>query len=181
MQTDEEKVYEYLSGNNDSFKDLVDLYTKSIYNYSVRFVGTENGKDIVQDVFFKVWKGIYKFDSKKASFKTWIFNITRNTIIDYLKKKKAYTFSSLEDEEFGENIPDENILPSEVLIKLEDSNLLNSLIDKLPSNYKEVLILHYQEDMTFLEIGKLIDKPLNTVKSYHFRALLKLKEMLHQN
>ena len=52
------------------------------------------------------------------------------------------------------------------------------MINKLPENYKIVLMLHYQEEMTFDEVGKVLNKPPNTVKSYHQRAIKKLREML---
>lgn len=177
---DEQLIKEYLEGNQDSFVILVEEYTPSIYNFSVRFVGREYANDIVQDVFFKVWKNIRKFDIEKASFKTWIFTISRNTITDYLRKKKMVLFSSLdkEEENFSDNIEDEVILPYEALIKLEDKELLNNLLDKIPAHYREVLILYYQEDMTFNEIGELLNKPLNTVKSHHRRALILLRELL---
>lgn len=177
---DEEIIKKYLEGNQGSFKILVEKYTPSIYNFSVRFVGSDYAKDIVQDVFVKVWKNIKKFDDGRANFKTWIFTITRNTITDYLRKKKMILFSSLdfEEESFESNIKDEVILPDEALSKLEDKELLNQLLDEMPANYKEVLILYYQEEMTFDEIGKLLGKPLNTVKSYHYRALILLRKML---
>ena len=177
---DEYLIGEYLKGNQDSLRILIDKYTSSIYNFTVRFVGNDSAKDITQDVFIKVWKNIEKFYIEKAHFKTWIFTIARNTITDYLRKKKMVMFSSLdkEEESFENNIEDEVILPDEAMIKLEDKDFLNNLLDKLPINYKEVLILHYQEEMTFNDIGFLIGKPMNTVKSIHRRALIYLKKII---
>jgi RNA polymerase sigma-70 factor (ECF subfamily) len=177
MRSDEEIIKEYLAGDDESLKTLIDKYTSSIYNFSARFVGVDNAKDITQDVFLKVWRNIKKFDSDKASFKTWIFRIARNTITDFLRKKKSVNFSSLDTEEgtFEENIPDEIILQDEIFSKLEDVEMLNKILDKIPINYREILVLYYQEDMTFKEIGGMLGKPLNTVKSYHHRALILLK------
>ena len=180
MQSDEDLIREYLDGNEDTFKILIDKYISSIYNFAVRFVGHDNASDVSQDVFLKVWKNIRKFNSGKSSFKTWIFTITRNTITDSLRKKKSIPFSMLDTEEvsFEDNIEDETILPMEVLSKLEDKEFLNNLLDKLSPNYREVLILYYTEDMTFSEIGQLLGKPMNTVKSYHHRALNQLKKLI---
>ena len=179
-ENDEKLIREYLDGNQESFKLLIERHTPSIYNFSVHFVGKDYANDIVQDVFLKVWKNIKRFDIKKASFKTWIFRIARNTITDYLRKKKMIPFSYLDNEEesFADSIEDEVILPDETLSKIEDTELLNNLLDKMPINYREVLVLYYQEDMTFKEIGKLLGKPLNTVKSYHQRALILLREKI---
>jgi len=181
MESDDKYLIdEYITGDQDALKKLIDRYTPSIYNFSLRFVSAEYAKDITQDVFIKVWKNLKKFNSQKASFKTWIFAIARNTIIDYLRKKKIVSFSFLdtEEENFESNIEDEVILPDEALIKLEDKELLNKLLEELPINYREVLILYYQEDVTFKEIGELLGKPLNTVKSYHRRALILLKKII---
>lgn len=177
---DNELIKEYLDGDEGAFKELVNKYTPSIFNFSARFVGMDYANDITQDVFIKIWKNIKKYDEKKANFKTWLFTITRNTITDYLRKKKTINFSSLDsgEERYEDNIEDEVILPDEILIKLEDKELLNKFLGKLPGNYKEVLILYYQEDLTFKEIGEIFNKPLNTVKSYHHRALIILREML---
>lgn len=179
-KTDEILVKEYLEGEENSLKVLIDRYTSHIYNFSVRFVPPDNTNDIVQEVFIKVWKNMKSFNIKKASFKTWIFTIARNTITDYLRKRKMVVFSSLDKEEeiFADNIEDEVILPDEALIKLEDKEFLNNLLDKIPVHYKEILILYYQEEMTFNEIGNLLKKPLNTVKSYHRRALLLLRKIV---
>jgi RNA polymerase sigma-70 factor (ECF subfamily) len=183
-KNDEELIEDYLSGDSNSLKIIIDKYTNAIYNFVSRFVERDIASDITQDIFIKVWKNLKKFNKKKAIFKTWIFTIARNTVIDYLRKKKAITFSDLdrEDEIFGENIQDENLLPDELLMKIEDEDNLKKVLENLPSNYKEVLILHHQEDLTFSEISKILNKPLNTIKSYHYRAILKLKELiLHQN
>ena len=180
MQSDEDLILEYLDGNEDAFKILIDKYIPSIYNFAVRFVGHDNASDVSQDVFLKVWKNIRKFNSGKSSFKTWIFTITRNTITDSLRKKKSIPFSMLDTEEvsFEDNIEDETILQMDVLSKLDDKEFLNNLLDKLSPNYREVLLLYYTEDMTFSEIGQLLGKPMNTVKSYHHRALNQLKKMI---
>jgi len=69
-------------------------------------------------------------------------------------------------------------LPDEVFQKLQDIDLLNSLLEKLPEQYQTVLILHYQEEMTFDEISQVLKKPLNTVKSHHLRAISQLKKMI---
>lgn len=182
--SDEDLIKEYLSGNQDSFKILIERYTTPLYNFIVRFVGVDNAPDVIQDVFIKSWKNINKFDILKSHFKTWIFTIARNTTTDYLRKKKMQTFSSLDSDEdsFENNIKDETILPDEELSKIEDKEFLNKTLEKISPKYKEVLILYYQEEMTFVEIGRVLSKPTNTVKSYHHRAILELRKLiLHQN
>lgn len=179
MEDDNLLIKNYLDGNQNSLKLLIDKYTSPVYNFSKRFTGSTQAEDITQEVFIKVWKNLKNFDVDKSQFKTWLFTIARNTATDYLRKKKSISFSSFESDDFKEeDIVDDNILPDEILQKLQDKELLIKLLEELPENYKLVLTLHYQEDMTFKEIGEVMGKPLNTVKSYHYRALILLKDIL---
>jgi RNA polymerase sigma-70 factor (ECF subfamily) len=183
-ESDEEIILLYKNGDEEAFKELINRYTAPLYNFTARLSNKNDASDIVQETFIKVWKNIKRFDSKKASFKTWIFTVAKNTTTDFLRKKKSLLFTDMEkdnDEDinsFAENIPDESLLPDLVLQKLEDKQLLNKTLEKLRLGYREVLILHYQEDMTFEEIGEILNKPLNTVKSQHRRALIELRKLI---
>ncbi|MFA6392922.1 MAG: sigma-70 family RNA polymerase sigma factor [Candidatus Paceibacterota bacterium] len=178
MDEDQILIQRYLDGDENSLKMLIDKYTSSVYNFTSRFVKDTEREDIVQEVFIKVWKKLDSFDKEKSQFKTWLFIIARNTMTDYLRKRKIILFSSLDNEEesFAENIEDEIILPDQALQKLQDKELLDKILSELRDEYKTVLMLHYQEDMSFKEIGEVLGKPMNTVKSYHQRAL----KILHQ-
>lgn len=179
MEDDNFLIKKYLDGEENSLKMLIDKHTSSIYNFSKRFTDSSCAEDITQDVFIKVWKNIDKFNFEKSQFKTWLFTIARNTITDYLRKKKYIAFSNLDGEEsFVDSIEDENILPDEVLQRFQDKELLLGKIEELPDNYKTVLTLYYVEDMTFKDIGEVLNKPLNTVKSYHYRALSLLRDKM---
>jgi len=182
QKTDEEIIKLYQEGAPEIFQELIEKYHSQIFSFVARLTGVSNAQDLTQDIFIKVWKNLKKFDSQKASFQTWIFSIARNASFDFLKKKKSVLFSDLEtgdEPDFTETIPDENLLPDEVLQKLQDSSLLNKLLDTLPIQQKTILILHYQEEITFAEIGKILGKPLNTVKSHHHRAILELRKKLN--
>jgi RNA polymerase sigma-70 factor (ECF subfamily) len=182
--SDEGLIFSYNGGNPESLKKLIEKYTPSIYNFIVRLAGQGNAADLVQETFIKVWKNLLKFNAQKASFKTWIFTIAKNTALDFLRKKKSFNFSDLEnndednDVSFAESIPDRELLISEAIEKLEDVEFLNKALEKLPPAYQAVLALHYQEEMTFTEIGKVLGKPLNTVKSQHRRALTMLRQIV---
>ncbi|MCM2338979.1 MAG: RNA polymerase sigma factor [Burkholderiales bacterium] len=178
-KTDEELVKIYKDGEDMALKYLIERYYSPVYNFTLRLVTKENTADIIQETFIKVWKNIYKYDIQKSSFKTWIFTIAKNTTTDFLRKKKSILFSDLDenDETFSENITDESLLPDEILQKLQDSELLNKKLEKLSLSKRTILIFHYQEELTFDEISKILEKPLNTVKSQHRRALLELRNM----
>ena len=183
-ETDEEIILAYKKGNEEALKTLIKRYASPLYNFTARLTNRSAATDSVQEVFIKAWKNISRFDPERASFKTWVFTIAKNTTTDFLRKKKSLLFSDLEkdgdadSDSFAENIPAEDLLPDETLQKLEDSQMLDKILEKLPPDYREVLVLHYQEEMTFEEIGKILDKSLNTIKSQHRRAIIKLRKML---
>ena len=149
----------------------------------------DEAEDITQEVFIKVWKNLKKYKIEK-NFKIWLFTIAKNSAVDFLRKRKALNFSDLynvaserQDEketgfDFSETIPDDAILPDEALQKLQNSEFLNKLLDQLSLEYKTILLLHYQEEMTFAEIGEILKKPFNTVKSYHRRAIFELRKKI---
>ncbi len=178
MEDDVNLIKRYLKGEEDCLRVLIDRYTSSIYNFTVRFIGPIYTPDIVQEIFIKVWKNLKNFDEDRSQFKTWLFIIARNSITDYYRKKKTVPFSYLGEDEFKEEeIEDNSILPDAVYQKLQDKEMLDKVLNELPENYRTVLTLYYQEDMTFKEIGEVLNKPLNTVKSYHLRAIILLKKL----
>lgn len=187
-ETDEEIIAIYKSGNQEAFKSLIERYTSPLYNFIARIANRNDAPDIVSETFIKVWKNIDRFDPDKASFKTWIFTIARNTSTDFLRKRHNLLFSDVEKDgdentdsplnSFVENIPDEQILPDLALQKIQDKEFLNNILNKINPGYREILVLHYQEEMTFDEIGKILNKPLNTVKSSHRRAIIELRKKL---
>src|SRR3989344_5584327 len=119
MLTDEEVIVIYKNSDEKAFKTLIARYATPLYNFTARLANKNDASDIVQEIFIKVWKNIGRFDERKASFKTWIFTIARNTITDFLRKKKSLLFSDLAKparqdladgiNSFAENIPDENL------------------------------------------------------------------------
>ena len=181
MQEDSLLIKKYIDGDEEALKLLIDKYTPSIYNFTQRFVGSLYVSDVTQEIFIKVWKNLKNFDKDKAKFKTWLFTIARNSITDYLRKKKSTPFSFIKNDFKEEDIEDETILPDEVYQKLQDKEVLLKTLDELSPDYRLVLTLHYQEDMTFKEIGEVLEKPLHTVKSYHFRAIKKLQDICTKN
>ncbi len=179
---DKQLISDYLTGNENALHDLIRKYLKALYNFAYRLAGnTEDAEDITQEIFIKVWKNIKRYD-QNYSVKTWLFAIARNTTIDWLRKKRDLVFSDFETNE-GENIlfdtlTDPMPLSDEIIARTEDKKFLNHALSKLPLMYREVIILRYQDGLTFKEIGDIVGKPLDTVKSQHRRALIALRKLL---
>jgi RNA polymerase sigma-70 factor (ECF subfamily) len=143
-----------------------------------------------------MWRNLKKFNPKKSyfakirneqgkSFRTWIFSIAKNTSIDALRKKRSIPFSEFENEDgkniFIETLTDHGLLPDELYQRADMMNELNLAVAKLPSEYRLIEQLHCIEQLTFKEISQILNKPLNTLKSQHRRALIRLKKIFQKN
>jgi RNA polymerase sigma-70 factor (ECF subfamily) len=119
---DKKLIQQYLKGDEKSLEVLIAKYLKLIYSFVYKNVGDQaSAEDITQESFIKVWKNIKKFDQKK-NFKPWLFQIAKNTSIDFLRKKKSIPFSRFENEK-GQNVMVESIVAKPL-------NLLKNFGDK---------------------------------------------------
>lgn len=165
-RTDEQLVADYLGGDEKSLETLFRRWLKPIYSFSYRYTNAnKDAEDIAQDVFVKTWKNLKKFD-RNRKFKTWIFQIAKNTCIDWQRKKKSLPLYS------AENIKDPAPSPAPV------SESLDKILERLSPKYRMVLFLRYNDHFTFREIAESLGEPLNTIKSRHRRALIILKKLL---
>ena len=183
LPTDDELIAQYKDGDDEALRALIERHTAGLYTFALRLgVPNESVPDVLQDTHIKAWKHIETFDSKKASWKTWLFRIARNTCTDFLRKKKSLTFSSLSLDEdnnsFADNVVDDAPLPTDVLMKVEDAKTLQKIIAKLQPDYQSVLTLYYQEEMTLKEIATVLKKPENTIKSQYRRAREALRKLI---
>lgn len=163
--------------------DLVKRYLKSVYNFALRLVNDrEAAEDIAQETFIKTWKNLGRFETGR-NFKTWLLTIAHNTAIDWLRKKRVLVFSDFEndngDNSFVDSIADPTPLPEEMMAQKETGKLLEKALVKLSLLDREILTLHYEQNLTFEEIGQILNQPLNTVKSRHHRALATLRKFLN--
>ncbi len=156
---------EISNGKKEYLKIIYDYYGHTIYSYSLSIIKCENlAKDICQDVFIKIWNNSSKYKSK-SNHKNWMMTITKNTAIDYLRKYKreeiVEEFNIIDDEDMMEDIN------QKILIK-EALNLLND-------EEREIVILHAISDLTFKNIGEILNKPIGTVTWRYREAIKKLR------
>lgn len=175
--------------NLNDIEAIIKEYINPVYNFVFRLCGSaEEADDITQDVFIKVWKNLKKFNPEK-NFKTWIFTIARNTTFDWLRKRKNISFSQVDSlinsgienddkKEFKEGIVDIGPLPDEIFVNRELAKELENALSKIRPDFREIILLHYTEGLTFEEISKIVGKPLNTVKSQYRRALHQIRTFI---
>lgn len=180
--TDEQLIEKYLKGDKAALEVLVFRYLKAIYGFAYSYAGNSvDAEDIAQEAFVKIWKNLKKFDQKKK-FKPWIFEITKNTAIDFSRKKKSIPFSRFENEQ-GENLlietlQDKGPLPLEMCARKDFANQLTTAINKLSLKYRQVVSMRLNGQFTFQEIAHMLGESVNTIKSRYRRALTELRQSL---
>jgi len=185
MLTDEQLVSEYQDGKEAAFDELIHRYTQSFFYFALQIVKNKaEAEDAVQDSFIKIWKSLNTFDESKK-LKTWMYRIVKNTCLDHLRKnKKEIIFTNFDKEGDGESagfadyIPDEGLSPLEIVIEKQEAEELYYLIKQLPEIYQIILRLYYLEEMTLAEIADILEESLDTIKSRHRRALIKLRMLV---
>lgn len=156
-------------GNNIAFEKLYKNYKNLVYKIAYSILkNSHNSEDIVQIVFEK----IYSIDKDKLPIRnesSWLYSVTKNETINYLKKKKNY--ADLDDiYEIEDNNNEIN--------KIINQDSYNRLISKLNGNEKEIISLKILSNLSFEEIAKILNKPTGTIKWRYYKSINTLKLLL---
>ncbi|NLM00233.1 MAG: RNA polymerase sigma factor [Treponema sp.] len=139
------------------------------------FKNKTDADDFVQDVFIKVYTNLSTFRGESL-FSTWLMRLAYNTAVNSVNRRKEYLSLSDEIEIF-----DNDFTPEENQMRKLTANAISETIKKLPKIYATCLDMYFFYDIKQTDISEILDIPLNTVKSYIFRAKKLLKEKLEES
>jgi RNA polymerase sigma factor (sigma-70 family) len=167
-----------------NFRELFEKYNKLVYNLAMQYVqNKENAEEITQDVFVKIHEKLNTFQ-QQADIKTWIYRITINQSLDFIKAQKSqkrwsfFSALSLNDENKRIDVPHFNH-PGVELEQKEALAAIFKCINQLPDNQKTVLILLKIEQNTQAETAKIMDISTKAVESLFQRAKKNLETLLN--
>lgn len=167
-QSDEEVAVLVQKGDKEQFALLMSRYEEKLFRYGRRFLSRpEHIEDIVQDVFMNTYKNIQSFDSTQK-FSSWIYRIAHNAFVNELKRNSRNPLSFFDFDldtltshpALNTGHEDPTILEAE---QKEMKIMVDRGLEKLPSKYKEIIILHYLEDLSYKEISEILQIPIGTV------------------
>ena len=182
--SEEQLIRRAQQGDNSAFEQLLLAHQKKVYNLCLRMAANpDDALDLSQEAFIKAWRalGQYQF---KASFSTWLFRLTSNVCIDFLRRKKRRQETSLtenyddSDEGAELSLPDCAPLPEQQAITNETKIELARAMGQLSPDHREILQLRVVEDLPYEQIADILGVRVGTVKSRLARARLSLRKIL---
>ena len=178
--SDQELVKNYINGDNSSFEVLLNRHKNRVFAFIMSKIKNKDlSEDIFQDTYVKVVNSLQKGKyNEEGKFLPWVMRIAHNLVIDHFRKqKKMQMIRSNNDFDIFDVIKDSKINADEKLIKDQIFTDLNSLIDKLPSDQKEVLKMRYYEGLSFKKIARHFDISINTALGRMRYALINLRAL----
>lgn len=150
---------------------IYEEYFPKVYQYLVNRMGnTHDAEDMAQTVFLKVYTKLDTFDASKSALSTWIFNITRNTLIDH---QRAMALRN--HEEIPETLADDSPDMLDSLIMEQEQERLADALAELTRDERDLIILHYYNEYTLLKVAELMKRPYGQIKRLHMKALQKMR------
>ena len=161
-------------------EEIYSLHNKLVFNLALSYVqNTQDAEEITQDVFISVHKNLAKF-KHESTIKTWIYRITINTSLDFLKAKKSLKrrmFYQTKSLDYSTQVSDFDH-PGFLLENKEDLQRLFSHINQLPANQKTALILLKIEQKKITEVAEIMKISSKAVESLFSRAKMNLKKFM---
>jgi RNA polymerase sigma-70 factor (ECF subfamily) len=152
---------------------LVRRYYGPVYGLARRLLGNgADARDAVQETFARAIAHLGDFD-RRASFRTWLFAIAANHVRDLLRRCKQLPL----DADAEETVPDLS-LPDAPILRREDRERILAAVDRLPFEWKIVVTLQFQQDLSYREIAETLGVSINAVRIRLFRALVALRKEL---
>lgn len=181
LATDEQLIAKFQEGDEYAFDQIVRRYKEPLLNFVFRFIGNSiEAEDIVQDTFYRVYKNKHYY-KEVAKFSTWIYTIASNLSKTELRRRRRRKFFSIHNDSSSEKeyeLPDSKKGPESNANSIVTEKIIHNAINKLPSKFRQVIILRDVQEFSYEEIASIIKVPLGTVKSRVNRARLRLQEDL---
>ena len=162
------------------FGEIYDKYIEKIYRFIFLKVGSQEiAQDLTSDTFLRGWKAFQKAQDPKNNYQientqAFLYQIARNSIADYYRRKGKIKIVSTEDKvitDFSVDLEKKAILSS-------DMNTIRLALNNLNENYQNVIIWRYLDDFSAKEISQIMEKPEGTIRVLIHRALSALKKGL---
>ncbi len=182
--TDSVLVSEYINGKENSLEVLILRHKNRIFSFIYsKVLDKDVTEDVFQDTFIKVIntlkKGNYREEGK---FLPWVLRIAHNLVIDHFRKSnKIAKFNNTDDFDIFSVLKDESLNVENQIVKEQVLNDVRKLIEELPNDQKEVLVMRMYRDMSFKEIAEITNVSINTALGRMRYALINMRKLIEKH
>lgn len=185
--SDQKLVSNYLEGNVSALETLVKRHKERIYTFIISKVrNQELAEDIFQDVFFKVIKSLQKGKyNEEGKFLPWVMRIAHNLVIDHFRKAKRMPIlgklKSDDDFDIFDIISNGEQTSEYTMMESEQHEQLKKMVQELPEEQRQVLIMRHYEELSFKEIAEKTGVSINTALGRMRYALINLRKIMEEH
>jgi RNA polymerase sigma-70 factor (ECF subfamily) len=176
MDSDSRAQFEWIalrcqSGEPGAFEDLIAIMERPLLYYAISITGhPDSGLDVLQDVWIRVFRGIRKLQDP-AALRAWLYSITHGIAVDRIRRNNSRERAEqVEIEDFQE--------AAEPSFAEEDAAAIHQALSEIALKHREVLVLHFLEDLSMAEIARVVGCSEGTVKSRIYYAKRAMREIL---
>lgn len=179
--TDMEMISRVLQGDQQAYAELVARYQHFVFTTALKYTRSrEDAEELAQDIFVKVYRSLADFKGT-SKFSTWLYTITYNTSITFLRKKRMETKSIDDESTFIQLESRESAFSANLMEQKSRVNRVNEAIGQLSADDAQIITLFYKGDQSLEEIGVVMGLDPNTVKVRLHRARQRLKQKLEKD
>ena len=165
-------------GDQTAFGKLIEAYQRPVYNLAYRMLNNSGeAEEAAQEAFIRAYTRLHTYNPDHK-FSTWMLSITSNYCIDLIRKRRALLLS------IDEPLPPHPALmsdgqkgPEAQMEMSEQQDMVQSLLQELPEDYRQTVVLRYWHEMSYEEIAEMMDTTVSAIKSRLFRARRLLAEV----
>ncbi|SHI49052.1 RNA polymerase sigma factor [Algibacter luteus] len=182
--TDAILVSEYIKGNEGALEILIKRHKQKIYSFIYSKVYDRDvAEDIFQDAFIKVIRTLKRGNyNEEGKFLPWVMRISHNLVIDYFRKNNRMPkFDNAGEFSIFSVLSDSSLNAEKALIKEQVEFDVRRLVDELPDDQKEVLLMRIYKDMSFKEISERTGVSINTALGRMRYALINLRKIIDKH
>ncbi len=184
--SEEDFIDDLKKGHRNAFAKLIEEYQDRVFGKCLSFIpNKEDAEDVAQEVFVEVFRSIKKFKGNSA-LSTWIYRITTNKCLAFIRKKNTKKRFAFLQSLFGSEIPLDKTSyftefkhPGILLENKEDAQVLYTAIDRLSEDQRVAFTLHNIEGLSYKEISEIMKKSIPSIESLLFRAKKNLRGILN--
>lgn len=169
------------AGDSSALEALYDRYSSVVYRMALRMLkNRELAEEVVQEVFWRVWRRSASFDVERGRVAQWLFGIAHNLCIDELRRMRARPTQIYEDVDHPviQQLADEQIDVPEAAWAFEQQRVIRDALDHLPEAQRQAVELAYFGGLSHQEIANKLNRPLGTIKTRVRLGLQKLGALL---